>query len=68
MNPPPDSRNPLPNKGVTNTDDSLAFFKRNDPDLVAVVTAWPKLPEAVKAGIVTMVKAAKDDRFSDHVG
>jgi hypothetical protein len=29
-----------------------------DPDLAAVVEAWPDLPEALKAGIVAMVKAA----------
>jgi hypothetical protein len=28
------------------------------PDLAAVVNAWPGLPEALKAGIVAMVKAA----------
>ena len=28
------------------------------PDLAAVVEAWPDLPEAIKAGIVAMVKAA----------
>ncbi|MGO8903852.1 MAG: hypothetical protein ACLQU5_36755 [Isosphaeraceae bacterium] len=30
-----------------------------DPDLAAVVEAWPELPEALKAGIVAMVKAAR---------
>ena len=30
---------------------------QNDPDLAAVVDAWPELPEALKAGIVAMVKA-----------
>jgi hypothetical protein len=30
----------------------------NDPDLAAVVAAWPDLPEPIKAGIVAMVKAA----------
>ena len=30
----------------------------NDPDLEAVVSAWSKLPRALKAGIVAMVKAA----------
>jgi len=30
----------------------------DDPDLAAVVDAWPKLPEAIKACIVAMVKAA----------
>jgi len=37
------------------TDDKLAGF---DADLAAVVTAWPGLPEAIRAGIVAMVKAA----------
>jgi hypothetical protein len=31
----------------------------NDPGLAAVVDAWPDLPEAIKAGIVAMVKAAR---------
>jgi hypothetical protein len=30
------------------------------PDLAAVVAAWPRLPEAMKAGILAMVKAAND--------
>ena len=30
-----------------------------DADLVAVIDAWPDLPDAVKAGIVAMVGAAK---------
>ena len=30
-----------------------------DPDLVAVVAARPELPEAIRAGIVAMVKAAR---------
>jgi len=29
-----------------------------NPDLAGVVEAWPDLPEALKAGIVAMVKAA----------
>jgi len=29
-----------------------------DPDLAAVVAAWPGLPEALRAGIVAMVNAA----------
>ena len=32
----------------------------NDPDLSAVVNAWPQLPSALKAGIVAMVRAAED--------
>lgn len=30
------------------------------PDLAAVVEAWPKLPEAIRAGILAMVQAAGD--------
>jgi hypothetical protein len=33
----------------------------NDPNLAAVVDAWPKLPEAIKAGFLAMVKAARRD-------
>ena len=29
-----------------------------DADLQAIIDAWPGLPEAVKAGILAMVKAA----------
>jgi hypothetical protein len=29
-----------------------------DPNLAAVVDAWPGLPEAIRAGILAMVKAA----------
>ncbi len=31
----------------------------HDPDLAAVVKVWPKLPEAVRAGIVAMVKGVR---------
>jgi len=32
---------------------------RTDPDLAAVVEAWPELPEAIRTGIVAMVKATE---------
>ena len=32
--------------------------RQADPDLAAVVEAWPTLPEPVKAGILAMVKAS----------
>ena len=35
------------------------LLTEKSPDLAAVVKAWPDLPEAVKAGIVAMVKAAQ---------
>jgi len=31
-----------------------------DPDLQAVIDAWPDLPQAVKAGIVAAVSAAAE--------
>jgi hypothetical protein len=31
---------------------------QTDPGLATVVDAWDRLPEAVRAGIVAMVKAA----------
>ena len=31
-----------------------------DPDLLAVIEAWPRLEEAVRAGIVTMVRASRE--------
>jgi hypothetical protein len=32
------------------------------PDLADVLTAWPALPEAMKAGIVAMIKAQEASR------
>jgi hypothetical protein len=31
-----------------------------DPELAAIAEAWPNLPEAVKASILMLVKAASD--------
>jgi hypothetical protein len=32
---------------------------QTEPDLAAVIEAWPSILEAIRAGIVTMVEAAK---------
>jgi hypothetical protein len=32
----------------------------DDPDLAAVVAAWPELSKAIKAGIMAMVKSASE--------
>jgi hypothetical protein len=41
------------------TDDpTRTRHRQTDPDLARIVVAWPGLPEAIKAGIVAMVKAA----------
>jgi hypothetical protein len=37
-------------------------IRQTEPDLATVVDAWDRLPEAVKAGIVAMVKAAGGGR------
>jgi len=34
----------------------------NDADLEVVLSAWAKLPSALKAGIVAMVRAAGDSK------
>jgi len=36
----------------------LALLARKSPDLALLVERWDGLPEAVRAGIVAMVKAA----------
>jgi hypothetical protein len=32
--------------------------RQSDPRLIVIVDAWPDLPEAIKAGILAIVKAA----------
>jgi hypothetical protein len=36
----------------------LALLEQKYPDLAGIVRAWPELPEALRAGIVAMVKAS----------
>ena len=33
------------------------FYRTTGPDLAAVIDAWPGLPEAIKAGILAMIRA-----------
>jgi len=40
----------------------LPYGTEFPPDLVAIVAAWPELPEAIKAGILAMVKAAAGNK------
>ena len=40
--------------------------RQTDPDLAAIVDAWPTLPEPIKAGIVAMVKASGPAVAEDH--
>ncbi len=54
---------PLKNKPNSSDQRSLAPSVihdscQTDPDLAAVIDAWDRLPEAIRAGIMAMVKAA----------
>jgi hypothetical protein len=35
------------------------MIRETSPDLATIVAAWHKLPEAIKAGILAMVKAVR---------
>ena len=44
---------------------------KTDPDLAVAVAAWSELPEAIRTGIVAMVKAAsgsQTDRGAEAIG
>ena len=63
---PADGRKSNPAKDETSEsthdDQPMAAHRQraasNDPDLTAIIDAWDRLPEAVRAGIVAMVRAA----------
>jgi hypothetical protein len=40
---------------------SLAHDSQIDPDLARLIHAWPTLPEALRAGILAMIDAARKD-------
>ena len=46
----------------------LTDIFQKHPDLAAVVTAWPELPEAIRAGIVAMVKATEAEKSKPGTG
>jgi hypothetical protein len=46
--------------GKTKVSASASHGLPTDPDLAAIVDAWPALPAALKAGIVAMIRAAGD--------
>ena len=39
---------------------TVVGLEEMSPDIRAIVDAWPDLPEAIKAGILAIVKAASD--------
>jgi hypothetical protein len=42
--------------------DCLLFLAEKLPDLAAIAKAWPKLPESVRAKIVTVAEKAAEGR------
>jgi hypothetical protein len=38
---------------------TLARESQIDPDLARLIDAWPTLPEAIRAGIIAMIQAAR---------
>ena len=43
-----------------NTSSSPSSSTRIDPDLAAVIDAWPTLPESIRGVILTMIRATMD--------
>jgi hypothetical protein len=55
---------PNPGKSLRLARESVAHLLptdtcKTDPDLAAIVGAWPALPEAIREGILAIVKAAR---------
>jgi hypothetical protein len=57
------SANPAPSCDDTFSDDSTGRSTGNETDaeLQRVLDAWPALPEALRAGILAMIDAARKD-------
>jgi len=60
-----DNSKPLSKKDLQSNDvveiaPQIARSREIPPDLAQVINAWLTLPDALKAGIVAMVKAAKE--------
>ncbi len=67
MRPPLGCSKEMPDNHLSQAPPPVADHLPNDtsrtyPDLAAVVEAWPNLPEAIKDGIVAMVKAGSPER------
>jgi hypothetical protein len=53
------SRNPqVSDQGGAESGELCAENQPIDPNLTVIIEAWPTLPEAIKAGILAMVRAA----------
>jgi hypothetical protein len=54
----------IPTSGAAKASVAVSQPMTADASLQAVVEAWPSLPEAIKAGIIAMVKVAGKDLFT----
>jgi hypothetical protein len=66
MRPQPGSRNDRTDKDLRQGDARASHHIptdncRTDPGLTAVIEAWDRLPEAIRAGIMAIVKAASKE-------
>ena len=69
----PKSDDTIGNKGLTKNDSASDSNQATepleggelDPELAAIVDAWPTLPEPLRAGIVAMVKCALSKHEED---
>ena len=48
-----------PNEGEAESEAANSSCSLDDGDLVAVVAAWPALPDGIKAGILALVRAGR---------
>lgn len=71
MNLPPENHNFLSNKELTENpkadtaqklpkscNSAIKDILQNSPDLEQIITAWPELPEHIKAAIKTLIETA----------
>jgi hypothetical protein len=61
VEPPPQNtgKTPIPETGGAKSGALLPEFVSIDPDLQRLVDSWPKLPEALRSGILAMIDAAR---------
>jgi len=55
-----DTTQAAPKRPLTATQNATHLLPE-DSDLAAVIETWDRLPEAIRAGIVAMVKAASNE-------
>ena len=63
MSPLRDSRKTIRQRGLRHEAGAapLLFpYRSADPDLAALIDAWPTLPDAIRAGIMAMVRSSAE--------